>query len=238
MAPQGVNRYALFGEGDENASRQLPDIDVSKNPFLNQVADDPLPWQDVKKRGALSVQAAASNPRTLVIRDVRRTLPRSNTDTSARTRAISNATTTSDKSHDPHENWCGACNIKFPNKAALQNHVKQNPDHKYYCNLCVRVFKDRNGLKNHVDHTKGHDTFCNLCLSAFKDEWALKNHFENNFHVGHSFVCLTCLLGFQSQVELDKHLNTAKKHTWCVTCHRPFRSQDERDKHWKMTTSE
>jgi hypothetical protein len=37
---------------------------------------------------------------------------------------------------------------------------------------------------------------------------------------------------------LDRHLKTAKKHTWCMTCHRPFRSQEERDKHWEMTTSE
>ncbi|XPS77071.1 hypothetical protein M3J09_009107 [Ascochyta lentis] len=237
MAPQDANRYSLFREGDEVASAPLPVLDASKNPFLNQVADDPLPWQDVKKRGAPSVQALAPNPRTLVIRDVRKALSRSSTDNSTRIRAASNATSASDKSYDPHENWCGACNIKFPNKAALQNHTKQSPDHKYYCNLCVRVFKDRNGLKNHVDNTRGHDIFCNLCLSAFKDEWALKNHFENNFHVGHPFVCLTCLLGFQSQVELDKHLSTAKKHTWCMTCHRPFRSQDERDKHWRKTTA-
>ncbi|KAJ4318391.1 hypothetical protein N0V94_004437 [Neodidymelliopsis sp. IMI 364377] len=237
MAPQDVNRYALFREGDEKKPRNPPALDVSQNPFLNQVADNPLPWQDVKKRGVPPVQATPS-PRILTIRDTNREPPRRTPDTQTRTRATSTATATSDKPYDPRENWCGACNIKFPNKSALQNHVKQTPDHKHYCNLCVRVFKDRNGLKNHVDNSWGHETFCNLCLSAFKDEWGLKNHFENNYHVGHMFACLTCLLGFHSQTELDRHLKTAKKHTWCMTCHRPFSSQEERDKHWRMTTSE
>ena len=236
MAPQDINRYALFCDGEVDLPAPLPPEDPSKNPFLNQVADDPLPWQDVKKRGAPAVQAAASTPRTLVIKKVERPLQHGTSSDQTRNRAISNATTTSDKPYDPRENWCGACNIRFPSKTALQSHVKQTPDHKYYCNLCVRVFKDRNGLKNHVDNTKGHETFCNLCLSAFKDEWGLKNHFENNYHVDHRFVCLTCLLGFHSQVELDRHLKTAKKHTWCMTCHRPFSSQKERDNHWRTTT--
>lgn len=235
MAPKDVNRYAVFREKDENTSKPAPVVDVFKNPFLNQVADNPLPWQDVKKRGAPPVQPAALKPPTLVIKDANKALPRGTSDTQTRTRTAPNATSTSDKSFDPRENWCGACSIKFPSKAALQNHVKQTPNHNYYCNLCVRIFKDRNGLKNHVDNSWGHETFCNLCLSAFKDEWGLKNHFENNLHVDHRFVCLTCLLGFQSQVELERHLQTAQKHTWCMTCHRRFSSQHERDKHWKTT---
>jgi hypothetical protein len=47
---------------------------------------------------------------------------------------------------------------------------------------------------------------------------------------------LTCLLGFNSQAELNRHLKVTKKHTWCMTCKRPFRSQEERDKHWRLTT--
>ncbi|KAJ8118521.1 hypothetical protein OPT61_g516 [Boeremia exigua] len=238
MAPQDLNRYSLFREGDVELPKLAPPEDPSKNPFLNQVADDPEPWQDVKKRGAPPLPAPAPSTRTLVIKDAHKPLQhRTSSTQEVRTRTVSNATATSDKPYDPHENWCGACSIKFPNKNALQSHMKQTPDHKHYCNLCVRVFKDRNGLKNHVDNTKGHETSCNLCLSAFKDEWGLKNHFENNYQVDHRFVCLTCLLGFQSQVELNKHLQTAKKHTWCMTCKRPFRSQDERDKHWRTTTA-
>ena len=236
MAPQDVNRYALFRDGDMDLPKPALPEDPSKNPFLNQVADNPLPWQDVKKRGAPPALAAAPSTRTIIIKDAQRPPHRRTSSTQACTRAILNATATSDKPYDPHENWCGACNVKFSNKTALQSHVKQTPDHKHYCNLCVRVFKDRNGLKNHVDNTRGHETFCNLCLSAFKDEWGLKNHFENNYQVAHPFVCLTCLLGFHSQTELDKHLETAKKHTWCMTCKRPFSTQNQRDKHWKTTT--
>lgn len=241
MAPQDVNRYSLFRDGEVELPKAAAPEDPAKNPFLNQVAENPLPWQDVKKRGGPPgpPEHAAVPPttRTLVIKDANKLIHRRTSSTQTRSRTVSIATTTtSDKPYDPHENWCGACSIRFPNKLALQNHVKQTPDHKHYCNLCVRVFKDRNGLKNHVDNTRGHETFCNLCLSAFKDEWGLKNHFENNYQVDHRFVCLTCLLGFHNQAELDRHLKTAKKHTWCLTCKRPFSSQGERDRHWKTTT--
>lgn len=239
MAPQDVNRYSLFRDGEVNLPKPAPPEDPSKNPFLNQVAENPLPWQDVKKRGAPQGPVAAP-ARTLVIKDPNRPIitHQRRSSQQARSRAVSSVTTTSDKPYDTHENWCGACSIRFPNRTSLQNHIKQTPDHKHYCNLCVRVFKDRNGLKNHVDNTRGHETFCNLCLSAFKDEWGLKNHFENNYAVDHRFVCLTCLLGFQSQMELDRHLKTSKKHTWCITCKKPFSSQSERDRHWRTTTGE
>jgi hypothetical protein len=29
-------------------------------------------------------------------------------------------------------------------------------------------------------------------------------------------VCITCLLGFRTRVELDRHFQSAPKHTWCV----------------------
>ena len=201
---------------------------------MNQVADDSIPWEKVKRRSA-PVTASVSRPLTV---------------TKHRTKAASiqqllnngqNSTaptcTTEEKPHDPHENWCGVCSLKLPNKTALQNHIKQSPNHQNYCNLCKRVFKDRNGLKNHVDNSLGHETYCNLCLSAFKDQWGLKNHFENNYSVGHEFVCLTCLTGFKTSAELDRHLQTAEKHTWCQTCQRRFRNQDERDEHWVKTLS-
>lgn len=217
MAVNGNNRYALFLEEDENASPMTsPAVDVSRNPFLNQVADDSIPWQEVKKRGAPIVQPPVSKAKLLAVRDQTRLASAQNAAASrARTASASTADTT-EKKHDPYENWCGVCSQKLPNKAALLTHIKQSlPDHKHYCNLCKRVFKDRNGLKNHLENSLGHEVYCNLCLSAFNDEWGLKNHFENNYTVGHEFVCLTCLLGFRSRVELERHLQSADKHTWC-----------------------
>jgi hypothetical protein len=249
MAPNATNRFALLTEGDENSPPIVSQgLNIARDAFLNQVADDTVPWQQVKNRGPLTAQPPPPpKVKTLVIRDQNRSLPVRISPTEMRSCAVSNTivatgtigtNTGNDKCYDPHENWCGACNQKFSNKAALQSHIKQSTNHQYYCNLCVRVFKDRNGLKNHVDNSLGHEVFCNLCLSAFKDQWGLKNHFENNYHVGHEFACLTCLLGFRSNTDLVKHLQTAQKHTWCVTCHRPFRTQDERDAHWKKTMGE
>ncbi|KAH7088775.1 hypothetical protein FB567DRAFT_318083 [Paraphoma chrysanthemicola] len=233
MAGDGTNRYALFEEGDENATPKSSPADPSKNPFLNQVADDSIPWQQVKKRGAPTVQPPpATTSKVLGTRELNKDIINPQT----RLRQLSASTAeTVDKPYDPHENWCGVCSHKFPSKAALLSHIKQTPDHKNYCNLCKRVFKDRNGLKNHVDNSWGHDVFCNLCLSAFNNEWGLKNHFENNMSAGHEHICLTCLLGFRSQTELDRHLQTAPKHTWCQSCQRRFRTQDERDEHWENT---
>lgn len=238
MVVQDANRYATFREGELDLPETPSPEDPAKNPFLNQIADNPLPWQSVKKRGDFPAPPVVAPPRTLIIKDGPKPLPRRDASSQQRTRSDSNPTSSTDKPYDPRENWCGVCNFKFATKIALQSHVKQAPDrdHINYCNLCVRVFKDRNGLKNHVDNTRGHGIFCNLCLSAFKDEWGLKNHFENNYHVDHRFACLTCLLGFNSQAELDRHLKVTKKHTWCMTCKRPFRSQEERDKHWLVTT--
>ncbi|KAF3003721.1 hypothetical protein E8E13_009267 [Curvularia kusanoi] len=222
MVGPDINRYGLLSDGEVRLPEAPPPEDPSKNPFLNQVSENPQPWQDVKKRVVAPPPAPVSAPRTLVIKDGPKVLHHQNTSVPQRPHANPNhsAAVLGDKPYDPHENWCGVCQIKFSSKTALQSHVKQSlgPDHSHYCNLCVRVFKDRNGLKNHVDNTRGHDIYCNMCLSAFKDEWGLKNHFENNYQVDH------------------RHLKVAKKHTWCMTCKRPFRSQDERDKHWASTT--
>jgi hypothetical protein len=245
MAPHPTNRFALFAEGNENSPPNISQgFNIARIPFENQVADDTIPWQQVKKRSAVEPQQPLPKIKTLVIRDQNRpvSVRRPPSETKPRASSVTANTPTtatgSDKSYDPHENWCGVCNQKFHTKVALQSHMKQTENHQHYCNLCARVFKDRNGLKNHVDNSLGHDVFCNLCLSAFKDQWGLKNHFENNYHVGHEFACLTCLLGFKSHQDMVKHLQTAKKHIWCETCHRPFRNQDERDAHWKKTAGE
>jgi hypothetical protein len=216
MTGNANNRYALFVEEDENASPMSSlVVDVSHNPFLNQVADDSVPWQQVGKRDAPMTQPPrASYGTPLATRDQNKAgfaLPKM----AVRARTTSASTADADKTYDPHENWCGVCSQKFPTKTALLSHIKQTPDHKNYCNLCKRVFKDRNGLKNHLENSLGHDVYCNLCLSAFNNEWGLMNHFENNFTVGHEFACLTCLLGFRTNAELERHLQSAKKHTWC-----------------------
>ncbi|RMZ70646.1 Zinc finger protein [Pyrenophora seminiperda CCB06] len=241
MTMEGNNRYALFNARDENAKPiSKPAFDPSKNPFLNQVADDSIPWQEVKKRSA--APAVQQPPAHAVAPPLRMSKERTKTTVAGpfvvndRTRGISMSTNDSaDKVNDPHENWCGVCSVKFPNKNALILHMKQSPEHQHFCNLCKRIFKDRNGLKNHVDNSWDHEVHCNLCLSAFKNEWGLKNHFENNFTVGHEFVCLTCLLGFKTSAEMERHLQLAEKHTWCGTCQRRFRNQDERDEHWRKT---
>lgn len=240
----GNNRYALFTSNDENARPpSKPFLDPSKNPFLNQVADDSIPWQEVKKRsGAPAVQqqqpAKPTIQQTHAIKDRPKATVAGPLDKRDRMRGISMSTNESnEKVYDPHENWCGVCSIKFASKNSLLTHMKQTAEHQNYCNLCKRIFKDRNGLKNHVDNSWDHEVHCNLCLSAFKDEWGLKNHFENNYSVGHEFVCLTCLLGFKTRVEMDRHLQMAEKHTWCGTCQRRFRNQEERDEHWRKTNS-
>ncbi|KAH5246903.1 hypothetical protein HBI71_178940 [Parastagonospora nodorum] len=238
MASTGNNRYALFVEKDEHAAppRRMA-ADASRNPFLNQVADDSVPWQEVKKRGAPTTQLpSAPRSNVLAIRDQTRNASAQSA-AANRARTVSASTTDpTDKAYDPYENWCGVCSVKLPSKAMLLSHIKQSQsDHKHYCNLCKRVFKDRNGLKNHVENSWGHGVCCNLCLSAFNNEWGLKNHFENNYAVGHQFACLTCLLGFRTQAELEKHLQLAAKHTWCESCQRRFHNQDERDEHWHKT---
>ncbi|KAJ4368470.1 hypothetical protein N0V83_006827 [Neocucurbitaria cava] len=237
MAAQGHNRYALFTAYDDNGTPLCsPAKDPSNNPFVNQVADDSIPWQEVKKRGAQSGQPVSQAGRTQnrngKLDATHNVVPPNK----SRVRVTSVSTTRSgDKINDAYDNWCGVCSQKFSSKTALLSHIKQLPNHEHYCNLCKRVFKDRNGIKNHVDNSSGHKIFCNICLSAFKDDWALKNHYETNYYAEHQFVCFTCLLGFRTQADFDRHLQTAEKHTWCETCSRRFRNQDERDEHWQKT---
>jgi hypothetical protein len=219
MASTANNRYALFGDGNENAPPTIsPTVEPSKISPADQVADDSIPWQEVRKKGAPTTQMLlppTSSGKALGVKDQTKfTFGFNSAATRVRTASASTADTT-DKAHDPHENWCGVCSIKLPNKSALLTHIKQMPKHRHYCNLCKRVFKDRNGIQNHLENSLGHEVHCNLCLSAFNDEWGLKNHFENNYTVGHEFVCLTCLLGFRDESGLARHLQTAQKHTWC-----------------------
>lgn len=237
MATPGNNRYALFATTDDSeAPPPSSPEDPAKNPFLNQVADDSIPWEEVKKRNAPAT-AARPGDRLINITNDRTKYASVLKVVDKRDRAASTSNTEcSDKCpSDPFENWCGVCSLKFASKTALLTHTKSTANHQNYCNLCKRVFKDRNGLKNHVDHALGHETYCNLCLSAFKDEWGLRNHFENNHSAGHKFVCMTCLLAFRTEQELGQHLFMSNKHTWCESCQRRFRNQEERDQHWLTT---
>ena len=162
------NRFALFSEADVEMPARGPALDGSLNPFLNQIADDSIPWQQVKKRGGPPVQrvqeasAAATSTSTST---------GSSTVTKESKKAAPARGESDNKAYDQHENWCGVCHQHFSSKSLLQAHIKASTSHQHYCNLCKRVFKDRNGLKNHVEHAKDHDVSCNLCLSAFKDEW-------------------------------------------------------------------
>ncbi|RAR14056.1 hypothetical protein DDE83_002625 [Stemphylium lycopersici] len=236
MGAPSNNRYALFTSAEGIAAPvNSPAVDPSQNPFANQVADDSIPWKEVRKRGALAAPPVPPVRRpTLGTKDQNKSIPTRQYLNPGRDRAPNTLTAEGiDKPLDHYENWCGVCSFKLPNKAALLTHIKQLEGHQHYCNLCKRVFKDRNGLKNHVDNSLEHDVYCNLCLSAFKDQWGLRNHFENNYSVGHEFACLTCLLGFKTRGNLEQHLQSATKHVWCSTCQRRFRNQDERDEHWR-----
>ncbi|KAK3202842.1 hypothetical protein GRF29_154g923709 [Pseudopithomyces chartarum] len=228
-----ANRFALFAEDGEEPSPTVEST-FQVNPFVNQVADNDAPWEKVKRGSKMSKPP----PRTLVIRSKENKAPLTRFQPKSRDAPGPTFEANRMKAYDSYENWCGVCHTHLPNKNTLILHIKQSPQrHENYCNLCKRVFKDRNGLKNHVDHAAGHEIFCNLCLSAFINAWGLKNHFENNFSVaGHDFVCLTCLLGFRTRVELDSHLSTSQKHVCCNTCHRMFRDQTLRDEHWRVTT--
>ncbi|KAF1966154.1 hypothetical protein BU23DRAFT_331773 [Bimuria novae-zelandiae CBS 107.79] len=247
MAPAFSNRFALFkNEDEESQPTPVKEPTFKTNTFVNQVANTDTPWEEVKRggRGGRGGQAVKPVVRTLVIRNSENK-PLVNP-VQQRTHDISAYVQNSDtarvidnmRANDLHEHYCGVCQHKFPNKTALLTHIKQSPKgHENYCNLCKRVFKDRNGLQNHVDNAAGHEIFCNLCLSAFVNAWGLKNHLENNYSVaGHDYVCLTCLLGFRTKADLDRHLITSGKHVWCNTCHKKFKDQTSRDAHWQITT--
>ncbi|USP76091.1 uncharacterized protein yc1106_03365 [Curvularia clavata] len=238
MATTSNNRFALFATEDDSVSPPSSPEDLAKNPFLNQVDDDPLPWEEVKKRNTpLTATTARPGKRLVGVTNDRFKCPPVLRILDWRERATSQSTADCSEKHSPDifENWCGACSLKFPSKTALLSHIKASENHENYCNLCKRVFKDRNGLKNHVDNAAGHETYCNLCLSAFKDEWGLRNHLENNPNAGHQFVCMTCLLAFHTESELGVHLILDDKHVRCKTCRRGFRNQEERDQHWLTT---
>jgi hypothetical protein len=106
MTVKANNRYALFVEEDENASpMSSPTVDVSRNPFLNQIADDSVPWQQVKKRGAPTAQPPpASKGPVLAIRDQHKAAI-TQYGTTSRARATSGSIAeTAEKIYDPHEN--------------------------------------------------------------------------------------------------------------------------------------
>lgn len=235
MATKGNNRFALFATADDSVSPPSSPEDPNKNPFLNQVGDDSMPWEEVKKRNTPATTARLGN--RLIVTNNRFKYPPILKILDWRERPAPQPTTGGSEKHSPDlfENWCGVCSLKFPSKTALLSHTKASANHENLCNLCKRVFKDRNGLKNHVDNAAGHETYCNLCLSAFKDEWGLRNHLENNLNAGHQFMCMTCLLAFHAESEMRLHLTLDDRHVRCKTCRRMFRSQDERDQHWLTT---
>ncbi|CAI6332589.1 unnamed protein product [Periconia digitata] len=237
MLPKAKNRFALFTDPHDDEPAPVQQPPEKDNPFVNQVADENVPWKEVG-RGGTTKLPVKTPVKTITIRNTDRKIPA----ISASTQSRKSSGAPSPGSEAPRkpvgrENWCGVCSQFFGSKSSLQSHIKSlAATHGNYCNLCRRVFVDRNGLRNHVDNSAGHDVYCNLCLSAFQNRWGLQNHFENNYAVGHQFACLACLMGFTTNKALEHHLLTGEKHVWCTTCHRRFRNQDERDAHWTVTT--
>jgi hypothetical protein len=74
-----------------------PTIDLSGNPFLNQVADDSIPWQEVKKRGVPAAQhLPAHKGKAPGIRDQAKVALAYGSNNQARARAISASRSPSD----------------------------------------------------------------------------------------------------------------------------------------------
>jgi hypothetical protein len=144
MPPKITNRFALFGNKDEEEHSHAQHEPKKANPFVNQVADSDTSWQKVKRPG--SVQKPMT---TLVIRNTSRKPSLVSPGTQARkssgTQQISLGLENNER-FNYRENWCGVCSQYFHSKTLLQSHIKTfAATHSNYCNLCKRVFVDRNG---------------------------------------------------------------------------------------------
>lgn len=107
MTAPGHNRYAMFASTDGSAT-QVPSAaaDPAQNPFLNQVADDSIPWQEVKKRDPSAMQPAPPVRPPRVVKDRTKAILNHPLTHRERDRAISGSTDNDcEKAYDPHENW-------------------------------------------------------------------------------------------------------------------------------------
>ncbi|XP_013073714.2 zinc finger and BTB domain-containing protein 14-like isoform X19 [Biomphalaria glabrata] len=106
--------------------------------------------------------------------------------------------------------WCEKCQLSIPSGKLYNRHVShRHPELlPYSCHICGQGFQTKSGQHLHLQCHAGRTFSCTLCALKFKR----KHHLQEHSRRIHNLVlCGRCLMTFQDQLELNRHLGSCSQ---------------------------
>ena len=133
--------------------------------------------------------------------------------------------------HESNFNCCKFCDIKFPTKKQLGEHVKREhvsskmmmtTDCSHFCAYCPLKFITLSNLKTHVMISHSDRLIsCDLCEVRVMDEQGIKEHLSKSHSKEKETdteVCDKCSVKFTNAEELRSHIKSMHDATVTETC--------------------
>ncbi|KAN0132139.1 hypothetical protein V8E53_010058 [Lactarius tabidus] len=123
--------------------------------------------------------------------------------------------------------YCDRCDRSFPDYRALQQHREASGFH-WFCHNCRIDFPCYDERREHYIQSPNHH-YCRACDEHFNSETSKKLHlFSQHWYCGVHEV------GFQYERHLQEHYKQSPDHhycTFCCKCNRAFQSQNNLQQH-------
>lgn len=113
---------------------------------------------------------------------------------------------------------CKECELSFPSKSALNQHMVTHSAETYSCPICKKVFDQRSCFYKHKDvHSNTKKFKCNECDKSFAQRSNLKRHQMIHDDVK-PFECQQCSKRFNSKDNLNQHSLVHSKKYEMIPC--------------------
>lgn len=106
----------------------------------------------------------------------------------------------------------GVCQQIFPTQFDLKHHqLRENHKPQFCCGICGEYFRTADRRRSHeLSHQedptkKTKQVNCKICGRRYGSKESLQNHIVKYKTLCKRFNCRICLVGFPSQIDLDKH---------------------------------